>query len=145
MRLRYLEDIDRFDLSEFENASDAFVAENLAYFKKNTCAMLMNAEPDLLKRACIFAVYSDSGAYQQYALQYLLRAGYPRSTNERGQAFFEAKTYTEINFWINFYSVLSQRLINKTREYFEKEREKLPLAYIKMFEYIYGKIEEDYF
>ncbi len=144
MRLRYLEDIEKVDIDEFKNPADAFTTEQVNYFKKNTCAMLMNAEPDLLKRACIFAVYSDSGAYAQYAVQYLLKAGYPRVSDSRGREFFESKTYTEINFWTNFYSILSKRLVNKTKEYFEKERDKLPLPYIKMFEYIYGKIEQDY-
>lgn len=140
----YIDDIEKVDVDEFQNLKDAFVTEHEVYFRRNTCAMMMNAEPNLLKRACIFAVYSDSGAYAQYAIQYLLKAGYPRARNEKGQEFFESKTYTEINFWTNFYSILSRKLVEKTRQYFEKEKDSLPVAYKRMFEYIYGKIETDY-
>lgn len=142
--LNYIDDVEKVDIDEFQNPKDAFVVEHETYFRRNTCAMMMNAEPNMLKRACIFAVYSDSGAYPQYAVQYLLRFNYPRARNAKGREFFDSKTYTEIYFWINFYSILSQKLVDKTRQYFDKEKDNLPVVYKKMFEYIYGKIEEDY-
>lgn len=140
----YTKEIEEIDTGEFENLQDAFTAQHYQYFRRNMCAMMLNAESSLLKRACIFAVYSDGGTYAPIAIQYLLKANYPRQVNSKGFAFFDAKTYTEINFWLNFYSVLSQRLVNKTKEYFEKERNNLPEPFVKMFLYIYGRIEADY-
>lgn len=144
MRLKYLEDIESVDKSEFENPDEAFITEHEEYFRKNTCAMMMNAESDLLKRACIFAVYCNQGVYAPIALQYLLRAGYPRLKGANGLEYFESKTYAEINFWINFYSVLSKRLIDRTWQYFEKEKEYLPKIYVRMFEHIYKVLELNY-
>lgn len=141
----YTRDIEEVNIEEFQNPSDAPNVKYEEYFRKNLCAMMLNAELSLMKRACIFAVYSTrSGTYEPIAIQYLLKANYPRQTDAKGNAYFDDKTYAEINFWINFYSILSQRQVDKIREYFNKERNNLPEPFVKMFLYIYGRIEADY-